>query len=156
MLSALYESSGGDGGWYENTNWLERDTFPCTGGWYGVVCDGSGPDGLIGLDLEGNRITGIIPTELGLLSTLHKGLYLGQNDMTGTLPTELGNLQNLTGSFSFFSNELTRSIPTELGRLRFLTSNFRIEDNYLSKSLPTQIGKLGKMEYNLFYLKYST
>merc|ERR1712185_489590 len=61
VLSAFYASSGGDGGGDETTNWLKEHTMPCTGSWYGILCDGTGTESIVRIDLEGNRITGTIP-----------------------------------------------------------------------------------------------
>ncbi|KAK3276692.1 hypothetical protein CYMTET_15258 [Cymbomonas tetramitiformis] len=48
------------------------------------------------LDLYANSITGPLPTELGLLTSL-QDLHLHDNSITGPLPTELGLLTSLQG-----------------------------------------------------------
>ncbi len=50
-----------------NPPWTSR-TDPCSGGWYGIVCDSSG------------QVTRVYANESGII---------------GTLPTALGNLSNL-------------------------------------------------------------
>ena len=69
------------------------------------VVIGGGPTGvemavtnLWYLYLEGNRLTGSIPPELGDLTNLQR-LILGANQLTGSIPAELGNLTNLISSF---------------------------------------------------------
>jgi len=44
--------------------------------------------------LGNNKLSGKIPTELGLLSYLFK-LYVNTNVLTGPIPSELGNLSPL-------------------------------------------------------------
>eukprot|EP00240_Pyramimonas_obovata_P017656 CAMPEP_0118923748 /NCGR_PEP_ID=MMETSP1169-20130426/2164_1 /TAXON_ID=36882 /ORGANISM="Pyramimonas obovata, Strain CCMP722" /LENGTH=45 /DNA_ID= /DNA_START= /DNA_END= /DNA_ORIENTATION= len=41
-------------------------------------------------------------------------MYLGRNSLTGTLPTELGLLTSM-GLMSLYRNSLTGTLPTELG-----------------------------------------
>jgi len=47
------------------------------------------------LYLNVNKLNGIIPAELGLLSSLIS-LDLSQNNLRGTVPTQLGALVNLS------------------------------------------------------------
>jgi len=46
------------------------------------------------LELRWNQLTGLLPSELGLLSNLEK-LDLSYNDFTGSLPAEIGTMNNL-------------------------------------------------------------
>ena len=73
------------------------------------------------LYLSGNNLTGTIPTELGLLSSL-EDLNLEANQLSGTIPTEMGllsNLKELTLSF----NQLTGSVPISLASLSSLSKS---------------------------------
>jgi Leucine-rich repeat (LRR) protein len=47
------------------------------------------------LELDGNRLTGSIPTEIANLGGTLTRLSLSHNNLSGTLPTELGMLSNL-------------------------------------------------------------
>jgi len=55
--------------------------------------------------LTGNKLTGSIPSEVGLLSSLEE-LWLRDNQLSGSLPQELGNLNNLS-TIILEKNELT-------------------------------------------------
>jgi hypothetical protein len=80
-----------------------------------------------------NHLTGVIPAELGNLTSLEE-LYLHDNHLTGTIPAELGNLTNLD-ILLLDSNQLTGPIPTELMNLANLEddqSEFRWNALYTS------------------------
>jgi hypothetical protein len=62
------------------------------GEWYGVAVDAEGR--VIKLDLNSNKLTGPILTELGQLSALEV-LRLSNNKLTGQIPAELGQLEAL-------------------------------------------------------------
>ena len=66
LLIVLYQILQGSG-WDNNNGWLSTSK-ECT--WYGVSCSASGK--VVGLTLGDNRVTGSLPTELGLMSTLRK------------------------------------------------------------------------------------
>ena len=70
-LRELYRAMDGSQ-WANNNNWLEeRDV--CS--WYGVTCSTSTP-GVRRLELGGNSLTGTIPTEVGLLTSMtHFQIY---------------------------------------------------------------------------------
>ena len=74
--------------------------------WCGVTC---GADGNVtGLDLEGNSVVGVVPTEVGTLSGLESlalgrrrdgstgNACAGDDAISGTLPSEVGQLVSLT------------------------------------------------------------
>jgi hypothetical protein len=47
--------------------------------------------GLTHFNVQGNRFTGTIPTEIGLSTALTRFEINGGNSLTGTIPTEIGN-----------------------------------------------------------------
>ena len=96
------------------------------------------------LDLYNNQLTGQIPTALGGLSNLQK-LSLGNNQLTGQIPTSLGSLSNLV-YLSLFANQLTGSIPAELGGLSNLAFLY-LFGNQLTGSIPTELGGLSNLTY---------
>ena len=53
--------------WGQNENWLERESV-CD--WSGISCDEGGI--LVELQLQNNRLTGRLPSEIGLLTSLSK------------------------------------------------------------------------------------
>ena len=119
-LRALYVATGGpEWGHDANFGWLNSTSDPCgvapyycgekCTGWRGVLC--WGPYGHVrALNLRSSRLSGSLPTELGLLSHL---AYLDVSHTKGIPsrpgavdpPSELGHLQG--------------TIPSELGLLRF-------------------------------------
>jgi Leucine-rich repeat (LRR) protein len=64
------------------------------------------------LDLSGNRLSGRIPSELGLLNSL-RNLNLSSNNLSGNIPLALGHL-TLLESLDLSINLLDGQIPTEL------------------------------------------
>jgi len=69
-----------------------------------------------------NNLSGPIPSEIGLLSTLDK-LFINNNNFSGTIPVELGNL-NVTMMHLHENILLTGTIPStlqEIPALDFLT-----------------------------------
>jgi hypothetical protein len=67
------------------------------------------------LFLDGNTLTGTMPSEIGKMTMLQE-IHLVNNRLSGYLPTEIGNLENLR----VFSTEwcaFNGTIPSEIGRL---------------------------------------
>ena len=105
-LVAFYNSTDG-ANWTDNTNWLSDAPI---GEWHGVTTNDGGR--ITRLDLRENRLTGVIPPELGRLSNL-EGLYLSGNQLTGEIPASLGGLTNLQRLF-LSGNLFTGCIPGDL------------------------------------------
>ena len=159
-LVAFYNATDGPN-WANNENWLSDEPLD---DWHGItVSDGR----VTKLDLEGNQLTGPIPTELGKLSSLTElqlydnqltgtiptelgklssltALDLGGNQLTGTIPSELGNLASLDW-LDLFVNQLTGPIPSELGNLSNLTL-LDLSGNQLTQTIPTELGQLSRLE----------
>ena len=70
--------------------------------------------------LFGNRLTGPIPSSVGLLSGMLQ-LNLHGNLLASTIPTELGQLNRMNW-LSVEGNNLSGTIPSELGLLTSLTT----------------------------------
>lgn len=68
--------------------------------------------------LDGNHITGTIPTEIGLMTDL-ASFSLANSTLSGTIPDEIGNLHQLRRLW-LFNNKLTGSIPQALNKLGLL------------------------------------
>ena len=87
-LAALYNATNGSS-WQDDTNWLSNRPL---GDWHGVSTDADGR--VADLRLDGNQLSGSIPSELGNLAYLQE-LWLHDNQLSGSIPSELGNLDNL-------------------------------------------------------------
>ena len=136
VLVALYSATDGDN-WTTDTNWLSDKPL---GEWHGVTTDGNGR--VTELDLDGNELSGSIPSELGNLANLTK-LSLSINQLSGTIPSELGNLADLTELW-LFGNGFSGSLPPELGNLSNLT-NLTLGLNQLSGTIPSELGRLSNL-----------
>ena len=89
------------------------------------------------LNLEGNQISGEVPTSLGAFTALTR-LFLQRNGGITGVPTDIGALTGLI-ALDLGDNVIT-ALPTEMGALTSM-QYLLLEDNALS-SLPTEIGAL--------------
>ena len=105
-LAALYNAAGGEN-WLYSYKWLSDSPI---GEWYGVTTDEEGR--VIGLNLDGNFLSGELVPELGQLSNL-VWLMLNGNRLGGEIPHELGELTHLRSVF-LSGTELTGCIPAGL------------------------------------------
>ena len=137
-LEALYEATNG-ANWSNNTNWLSDRPL---GDWHGVTTAADGR--VTGLNLLSNRLTGVIPSQLGSLASLQY-LWLSENQLMGGIPPELGSLASLRYLW-LFENQLTGSIPSELGGLASL-EDLRLFENQLTGSIPPELGSLASLQY---------
>lgn len=85
--------------------------------------------------LRNNRLTGGIPTQLGLLSSL-VNLYLSNNTLGGTLPTQLGQISGLH-SLYLDRNGLIGTLPAVLCSSWTRMSKLRLGYNSISGTLPS-------------------
>ena len=134
-LVALYNATNGRN-WHKSDRWL---THRPVSGWHGVTVSNGR---VTGLSLGSNRLTGIVPPELGDLSSLTE-LNLSNNQLTGAIPPELGNLSNLT-RLSLTNNQLTGNVPMELGDLSSLTQ-LELAYNRLAGAIPPELGNLSSL-----------
>ena len=141
-LEALYEATNG-ANWSNNTNWLSDRPL---GDWHGVTTAADGR--VTGLNLLSNRLTGVIPSQLGSLASLQY-LWLYQNQLTGNIPPELGSLASLQYLW-LFENQLTGGIPPELGSLASL-EDLRLFENQLTGSIPPELGSLANLQHLYLY-----
>lgn len=162
-LIAFYKATGGDN-WTNNTNWCSDKPVE---EWYGIEyvdyhgyvrsirlfdnsLTGSIPpeikdiEGLQGLELASNSITGIAPeiSELKELSSLN----LRDNLLT-SIPDEIGQLKSLM-SLDLTANKLSGNFPKVILQLDSLIG-IRLGGNNLTGNIPEEIGKLKLVELNL-------
>ena len=96
------------------------------------------------LDLGRNNLTGAIPPQLDILTSLTE-LWLYANSLTGAIPPELGNLTNLTGLY-LHANRLTGAIPPQLGNLASLTHLY-LYSNSLEGPIPGSFLQLQRLRF---------
>ena len=136
-LVALYDATDGQN-WAYHDNWLSN--LP-VGEWYGVTTDSVGS--VTQLTLQGNRLEGEIPAQLGQLTNLGwLGLY--NNQLEGEIPAQLGQLANL-GGLVIADNQLEGEIPAQLGQLANL-EGLNLGGNQLRGGIPAQLGQLANLE----------
>ncbi|CAB9526591.1 LRR receptor-like serine threonine-protein kinase [Seminavis robusta] len=91
------------------------------------------------LTLSDNPFTGIIPTEVGLLTQLW-AFWLGVNALSGTIPSEFGMFKQ-AGVLTLESCVLTGTIPAELGLLTSLMQLW-LFNNDLTGIVPLELGNV--------------
>ena len=134
-LVALYEATDGDN-W--TTSWDLSNCDVCSH--FGITCDESRR--VTRIDLDGNNLTGFIPSEIGEIENL-EDLFLKGNNLSGSIPSNIGRLINLT-VLQLTSNQLSGPIPSEIGNLIQL-ADLRFDNNALSGALPESLGNLKKI-----------
>ncbi|KAJ4794829.1 Leucine-rich receptor-like protein kinase family protein [Rhynchospora pubera] len=95
------------------------------------------------LNLNGNNLTGCIPSTVGNLTTELEILLMGKNNISGSIPYEIGNLVNLTALY-FHGNHLTGIVPPTIGSLRNLQT-LQLSTNMLSGPIPFSVGNLTQL-----------
>ena len=95
--------------WQNSDGWLYTEDL---GQWNGVTTDAAGR--VTELNLRDNRLSGELPEELGILTSLTE-LDLRDNRLSGPIPPELGNLTNLTElNLQGQNHQLSGCIPGSL------------------------------------------
>lgn len=169
VLAILYFSTGGDK-WYNSTNWLSYIHHECT--WFtkdsfgtnkeltaffgvqefplvydgysnGFPCEGES-EIMRHLWLDGNELTGTVPEEFFLLTSL-KSFSMVLNGLTGTISSKIQQLTNLE-AIAFFKTDLSGTIPTQVGLLTNLSAFF-LGNNQLTGSMPTELGLLTQLRW---------
>ncbi|KAB8085917.1 hypothetical protein EE612_008939 [Oryza sativa] len=85
------------------------------------------------LNLGNNKLSGLIPVEIGQLKAL-LSLNLSFNNLHGEIPQSISDIKNLMG-LDLSSNHLTGAIPSALVNLHFL-SEFNVSYNDLQGPVP--------------------
>lgn len=119
---------------------------------------------LYNIDLEGNSLSGGIPSDFGLLQNLQTlnlqenkflgrllyslfnisrlyDLPLGGNNFEGNIPPTLGNCKSLR-KLNVSANKLTGNLPSEIFSSSFSPQVLDLSNNLLAGSLPLEMGKL--------------
>jgi hypothetical protein len=128
--------------WEINTDWMS-DKHECS--WYGITC--SYFKTVLGLDLGFIKVDGVIPRELGLLTSLRE-IDLHGNDLQGVIPHKmmfgLKKLESLrlhmNGFFGAFHKEITN-----MSNLKEIS----MFGNYMGGTIPKELASLKKLgKYN--------
>lgn len=104
-----------------------------------AINHGSTITSLVSSNFSTIKLSGRIPTEIGLLTRLSK-LDLNSNSLTGSIPTNIGSLTILT-YLNFDNNLLQGTNPTAMALLTSL-AYLSLGVNSLSGPIPSQIGLL--------------
>ncbi|XP_062079875.1 receptor-like protein EIX2 [Humulus lupulus] len=86
------------------------------------------------LDLSSNKLVGVIPEELCMLSAL-RGLNLSHNHLSGNIPNRIGELKSLE-SLDLSNNKLFGAIPQSMSNLMSL-NKLGLAHNNFSGKIPT-------------------
>ena len=135
-LVAFYHQTNGPN-WADGTNWLSNAPLSA---WHGVETNEFGA--VIELTLNNNKVSGMIPPEIGQLSHLQI-LRLNGNDLFGPIPPELGQLGKVW-FLSLSGNQLSGNIPPELGRLTSL-SGLYLSLNRLTGPIPVELSQITRL-----------
>ncbi|RZB80947.1 probable inactive receptor kinase At2g26730 [Glycine soja] len=160
LIQFLAQVSGNDGQQNSTLIWRQDSSDPCKDLWQGVYCDPqnmsikrllldrlnlSGNLGvamlcnlqplaasLAFLSLDGNKISGVIASEIGNCKQLTH-LHLSGNKLTGDIPSSLAMLNNLK-SLDISNNEISGPLPN-LSRISGLNM-FLAQNNHLRGTIP--------------------
>ncbi|KAF5749943.1 inactive receptor kinase [Tripterygium wilfordii] len=95
------------------------------------------------LDLSGNSLTGVLPSDIGNMGKL-KLLNLANNNLSGQLPSELsklGYLELLDLSGNEFKGEIPAKLPSRLRK-------FNVSNNELSGSVPEDLRRFPESSFH--------
>ncbi|KAL1222194.1 putative LRR receptor-like serine/threonine-protein kinase IRK [Cardamine amara subsp. amara] len=86
------------------------------------------------VNIANNRLSGPLPTNIGMLSQTLEDLDLEGNRFTGPIPNSISNLTRLS-SLVFGGNLLTGTIPLEIANLKLIWA-MKLGNNRLSGTIP--------------------
>jgi len=156
VLAVFYYSTNGDKSyWRTNDGWMRHETHECD--WYtdettGIICSDDN-ENYKTLHLNNMNLTGAIPSELFLLSSLVK-IDLSMNALMETIPTQIENCHNLR-HLDLFGNYLSGPIPPfssnddnniKMKQLTYLD----LDGNLFSAKIPKGLSKLTKIRIASF------
>jgi Leucine-rich repeat (LRR) protein len=96
------------------------------------------------LILQDNSFTGILPSNVGNLSSQLITFIVGYNKLTGGLPVAISNVTSLEW-IDLPNNLFTEPMPESIGMLENLL-RLDLSGNYMVGPIPTQIGLLGSLQ----------
>jgi len=96
------------------------------------------------LDLQHNMLSGPIPKEVFLITSLSNFMYFQSNLFSGSLPSEIGNLKNIA-DINFSGNQISGQIPASIGGCQSL-QYLRMQGNLLHGTIPASMERLKGLE----------
>ncbi|KAK7395700.1 hypothetical protein VNO78_16266 [Psophocarpus tetragonolobus] len=160
LIQFLSQVSGHNDGQYNSTLVWKQDSDPCKDLWQGVYCDPHNMSikrllldsfnfsgtldvamlcnlqplaaSLTFLSLDGNKIRGVIASEIGKCTQLTR-LHLSGNQLAGELPSSLAMLDNLK-RLDISNNHFSGALPN-LSRISGLNM-FLAQNNHLRGTIP--------------------
>ncbi|XP_031485604.2 probable LRR receptor-like serine/threonine-protein kinase At3g47570, partial [Nymphaea colorata] len=90
--------------------------------------------------VAGNRLTGMLPSSIGNLSSQLSLMVFAENELEGSIPEEIGNLNGLT-LLSLEYNAFSGSFPDSIGKIPNLQQVFA-DGNMFDRSIPESLGNL--------------
>lgn len=148
ILAVVYYATKG-AQWEISTGWMTNQ-HECS--WYGVKCNVFRT--IIELDLAYIELEGIIPREIGMLSSM-KDIDIHGNDMQGVLPHKFLNGMRKIQYLRFQMNALFGSMNKEIARMKDLKELY-LFGNFLSGTLPKQLAELKQLEVVDLYANHLT
>ncbi|KAJ3678203.1 hypothetical protein LUZ60_002006 [Juncus effusus] len=97
------------------------------------------------LDLSYNKLSGSIPKELVLISSLSQSLALSNNFLYGPIPSQIGSFKNL-GILNMAYNNLTGEIPTTIGEC-LLMEKLYLQGNFFQGKIPSSLSNLKGIQH---------
>ncbi|XP_072979101.1 receptor kinase-like protein Xa21 [Typha angustifolia] len=114
----------------------------------GSIPSSLGKSLLEALSLDNNKLTGSIPKDVLLISTLSINLGMSHNQLSGQLPPEVGNLENLR-ILNLQENRFEGQIPILLGECQVLEYLY-LDGNLFQGPIPSSLSQLrGLQELDL-------
>ncbi|XP_072978634.1 receptor kinase-like protein Xa21 isoform X1 [Typha angustifolia] len=100
------------------------------------------------LSLGNNKLTGVVPKDIFLISTLSMYLGFPHNLLSGPIPSEVGSLKNLR-QLDVRENNFSGQIPALLGECQVMEYLY-LDGNLLQGPIPSQLSQLrGLLELDL-------
>jgi hypothetical protein len=136
-LAVLYFGTKGIS-WEINTDWMS-DKHECS--WYGIKC--STLKTVTGLDLGFIKVNGIIPREVGLLTSL-TDIDLHGNDLQGVIPHKLMLGLKKLEYLRLHMNGFFGAIHKEITNMANLKEIYMF-GNYMGGTIPKELASLKKL-----------
>ncbi|OEU11409.1 hypothetical protein FRACYDRAFT_245926 [Fragilariopsis cylindrus CCMP1102] len=127
---------------HSNSSWISK-TRQCV--WPSITCEN---EAVVNLNLGSNNLAASIPSEIGLLTSLHT-LHLYNNQLNGSIPSEIQHMTSLR-LLNMNNNQLNDSIPSQIGLMTSLAEIY-LEDNELAGPIPSEIQNMTSLKILVLY-----